>query len=152
MWYPAQALIFHLWALIVLRKRRWIYGLCWLRGGLFSEETVWLYVGHCDRYVGRSLKGVSKLMRAIREFRLPTTNSDRATPRKSESLITTDQSFNVNYTFIPATKLCYKMFSCVCRLNATSFRRQRHVLYFGNECALLHVGLINNRDGLRATL
>jgi len=36
-------------------------------------------------------------MRAIREFRLPTTKSDHAKPWKSESLITADQSFNVNY-------------------------------------------------------
>jgi hypothetical protein len=54
-YFAPQAIIFYLWALIVLRVRRWIYGLDWRRGGLFSEETVWLYVGHCDRYVGRYL-------------------------------------------------------------------------------------------------
>jgi hypothetical protein len=47
---------------------------------------------------------VSQLMRAVRQFRLPTTNTGHTTPWKSESLITAGQSFNLNYAFILATK------------------------------------------------
>lgn len=97
-------------------------------------------------------KGVSKLMRPIREFRLPTTRPrPRTTSRKSESLFADDQSFNVNNNFSPATekrKIVAKFPLVFGRLNATAFRRKYPIFYFSNDRVILIAGLINNRSRL----